>query len=104
MAELLIRAGMNDHLVVSNLLAPMTGPRLLGRGWPINRLGASAHVAQARPALALAAQGAGIPYLVDPEKPLLQTGVPATDRWAQLSFAQAGPLTADPVDITRIVA
>jgi hypothetical protein len=103
MAELLIRAGMNDHVVVNDLLAPMTGPRLLGRGWPLSRLVASAQLAQARPSLAQAAQGAGIPYLVDPETPFMQSGVAENDRWAQLRFAQAGPLTTDAVDISNVV-
>lgn len=104
MAELLIRAAMSDHLVVGDLLAPATGPRLARRRPPIDHLVADAHVAEARPTLSDVAQGAGVPYLVDPDTPFLQTGVAADDRWAQLSFAQADPVAPDAVDTARLVA
>ena len=38
MSELLIRASMNDHLVVGDLLAPTTGPRLARRRPSIDQL------------------------------------------------------------------
>lgn len=104
MAELLIRAAMNDHLVVGDLLAPATGPRLVSRRPPIDQLVADAHVAEARPSLADVAQAAGVPYLVDPDTPFLQTGVAADDRWAQLPFGQAGPVAPSAVDAARLVA
>jgi len=104
MAELLIRAAMNDHLVVSDLLAPSTGPRLVTRRPPIDQLVADAHVAEARPNLADFARGAGVPYLVDPDTPFLQTGVAAGDRWAELPFAQADPVAPDDVDVARLVS
>ena len=104
MAELLIRAAMNDHLVVGDLLAPATGPRLASRRPPISQLVADAHVAHARPTLSDFAQGAGVPYLVDPNTPFLQTAVAADDRWAQLPFAQAEPVAASDIDTVRLVA
>lgn len=104
MAELLIRAAMNDHLVVGDLLAPATGPRRASRTSPIDQLVADAHVAEARPTLSDVAEGAGVPYLVDPDTPFLQTGVAADDRWAQLPFAQAGPVAPDAVDTARLAA
>jgi hypothetical protein len=105
MAELLIRAAMNDHLVVSDLLASDPGPRLATRRRPpISQLVADAHVAEARPVLADLAQGAGVPYLVDPDTPFLQSGVAEDDRWAQLPFAQADPVAVGDVDTARLVA
>jgi hypothetical protein len=103
MAELLIRAAMNDHLVVSDLLAPATGPRLVRPRPPIDQLVADAHVAEARPILSDAAQGAGVPFLVDPNTPFLQTRVADDDRWAQLPFAQADPVASNAVDTARLV-
>jgi hypothetical protein len=104
MAELLIRASMMDHLVVSDLLAPATGPRLARRRPPIDQLVADAHVAEARPILSEVAQGAGVPFLVDPNTPFLQTGVADDDRWAQLPFAQADPVAPNAIGTARLVA
>ena len=104
MAELLIRAAMNDHIVVSDLLAPATGPRLAWHRPPIDQLVVDAHVAEARPTLSDAAQGAGVPFLVDPNTPFFQTGVAEDDRWAQLPFAQADPMTPGGFDTARLVA
>src|ERR1700677_1542321 len=87
MAELLIRASMNDHLVVSDLLAPAAASGLARRRPPIDQLVADAHVAEARPMLSEVAQSAGVPYLVDPNTPFLQTEVADDDRWAELPFA-----------------
>ncbi len=104
MAELLIRAAMNDHLVVGDLLAPATGPRLARRRPPIEHLVADAHVAEARPTLSDAAQASGVPYLVDPNTPFLQTGVAEDDKWAQLPFALSDPVRPGGFDVDRLVA
>lgn len=104
MAELLIRAAMNDHLVISDLLAAGRSPRLATRRPPISQLVADAHVAEARPQLAELAQGAGIPFLVDPNTPFLQSEVDPDDRWAQLPFGQSGALRVSDVDRDRLVA
>ena len=104
MTELLIRAAMNDHLVVGDLLAPATGPRLARRRPPIDQLVADAHVAEARPTLSDAAQAAGVPYLVDPNTPFLQTGVAEDDKWAQLPFAQSDPIRPGEFDMNQLVA
>lgn len=105
MAELLIRAAMNDHLVVGDLLAPVSTPRLVtSRRPPITRLVADAHVAEARPILSDHAQGAGVPYLVDPGTPFLQTAVAPDDRWAQLPYAQADAVDVSDVDAANLAA
>lgn len=104
MAELLIRASMIDHLVVSDLLAPATGPRLATRRPPISQLVADAHVAAARPTLSDFAQGAGVPYVIDPNTYFLQTGVADDDRWAHLPFSQAAPLGLNDVKVEKLVA
>jgi hypothetical protein len=103
MADLLIRASMNDHLVVNDLLAPGAGPRLARRPL-IGQLVADAHVAEARPVLADLARGAGIPFLVDPDTTLLQSEVDPADRWAQLPFATASGMRPDEVDVEQLVA
>src|SRR5665213_387934 len=104
MAELMIRAAMNDHLVVSDLLTPTTAASLGQRRPSIDRLVADAHVAEARPALADFAQGAGIPYLIDPNTPLLQTQVAVGDKWAQLPFARADAMPPADIDTARLAA
>jgi len=103
MADLLIRAAMNDHVVVSDLLAVASGLRISTRRPPINQLVADAHVAQARPVLADLAQAAGVPYLVDPDTPFLQSGIAPDDRWAQLPFGQAEALALADLDVHRVV-
>jgi hypothetical protein len=104
MSDLLIRAAMNDHLVVGDLLASAPGPRLAARRPRISQLVADAHVAEARPMLADLAQGAGVPYLVDPDTPFLQTGVAPDDRWAQLPFGRSDPMAVGDIDVDRLVA
>lgn len=103
MAELLIRAAMVDHLVVTDLLEPGPGPRRASWRPPITQLVADGHVAEARPALADLARNAGIPYLVDPDTPFLQTGVAAEDRWAQLPFGQPDPVPPAAIDLHSLV-
>lgn len=95
---------MVDHLVVGDLLKPATVPRLVGRHTPIDVLVADAHVAEARPTLSESAQGAGVPFLVDPNTPLLQSVVAEDDRWAKLPFAQAAALRPGEVDTDELVA
>lgn len=103
MADLLIRASLNDHLVVNDLLAPGAGPRLARR--PLfDQLVADAHVADARPVLSDLARGAGIPYLVDPDTTFLQSEVDPADRWAQLPFAHAAALRPGDVNTDELVA
>jgi hypothetical protein len=104
MSELLIRASMSDHLVVSDLLKPATVPQVGRRRTPIDMLVADAHVAAARPSLSDAAQGAGVPFLVDPNTPLLQSLVAEDDKWAKLPFAEARALRADEIEVERLVA
>jgi len=104
MADLLIRAAMNDHLVLGDLLAPTIRPLPLGRRPLIGQLVADAHVAAARPGLAGIARGAGIPYLVDPDTTLLQTAVDPGDKWTQLPYAVAEPVLAAAVDVAELAA
>lgn len=103
MASLLIRAAMNDHMVVGDLLAPGGGPRLASGHPPISQLVADAHVAAARPVLADHAQAAGIPYLVDPGTPLLQASVDPEDRWAKLPFAEAEAMAPEDVPLDQLI-
>jgi hypothetical protein len=104
MAELMIRAAMNDHLVVGDLLAPVAGPHLARRRAPIDQLVADAHVAEARPALAEFARSAGVAYLVDPNTVFLQTGVAADDRWAHLPYTQSDPVDCHAVSPPELAA
>lgn len=103
-ASLLIRASMVDHLVVADLLAPGGATQLHRSRPPVGQLVADAHVADARPSLSQTAQAAGIPYLVDPTTPLLQSSVAPDDRWAKLAFAAADPQQPDDIDVDRLVA
>lgn len=80
MAELLIRAGHNDHTVVADLLAP-GGAVALHR--PIDRLVANAQTAAQRPELAQHANLAGVPYIVDPLSPMLQVDIDPSDSWVR---------------------
>ncbi len=105
MADLLIRAGWGDHLVVSDLLAGGSGIRLATeRRAPFTQLVADAHVAEAWPVLSELAESAGVPYLVDPTTPFVQTGVAKDDRWAQLPYGTAEPHRAGDLNLRRLVA
>ncbi len=100
MGELLIRAGHNDHQVISDLLAPggATALRL-----PIDRLVADAQTAVLRPALAEAAHRAGVPYLIDPLTPLLQGPTDPDDSWVKrVPFGEAAGLVPEDFDPIRI--
>jgi hypothetical protein len=103
MAALLVRAAMNDHVVVGDVLAPGAGPRLASRRPPISQLVADAHVAAARPALAEYARAAGIPYVVDPDTALLQSSVDPEDRWVKLPFAMAEAMAPEDVRLDELI-
>jgi hypothetical protein len=105
MAELLIRAGHNDHTVIADLLAP-GGAVALHR--PIDRLVANAQTAARRSELAQHANLAGVPYIVDPLTPLLQVDVDPDDAWVRrLSYGRAqliSPGEMSDYDKQRLVA
>lgn len=105
MAELLIRAGHNDHTVVADLLAP-GGAVALHR--PIDRLVANAQTAAQRQELAQQANLAGVPYIVDPITPLLQVDVDPADSWVRrLSYGRAesiSPVAMSEYEKQRLVA
>lgn len=85
--ELLIRPALNDHVVVSDLLAPGGTAIMVGAQRPIiSRLVVDAPIAARRPQFAEAAAAAGIPYLIDPLTPLLQGETREEDPWAKLPF------------------
>jgi hypothetical protein len=92
--ELIIRPSLNDHEVISDLLAPGGTGIMIGNSRPlISRLVVDAPAAVRRPQFAEAAAGAGIPFVVDPLTPLLQGETREEDSWAQLVFGRA-PFTA----------
>lgn len=85
--ELLIRPALNDHEVLSDLLAPGGSAVVLGRHRPIvSRLVVDAPIAARRTQFAEAASAAGIPFLIDPLTPLLQGVLREEDPWASLPF------------------
>jgi hypothetical protein len=92
MAELLIRAGHDDHVVICDLLAPGGAVALRP---PMDRLVADAQTAARLPSLAESAHLAGVPYLVDPLTPLLQGPTDPNDAWVKrVSFGQADTVAA----------
>lgn len=103
-AQLLIRAGLNDHVVIGDLLAPGGDTWLSAQATVINQLVADAHVAAARPVLAETAQDAGVPYLVDPTTFLLQSHVADEDRFTKLPFGASEALDPADIDVDRLVA
>lgn len=104
MADLLVRASWGDHKVVSDLLAGTNTIRLVGvKATPIDQLVVDAHVADAKPILGELAQGAGIPYLIDPLTPHLQSGVATEDRWGRLSFGRNTPSRPDDLNLAELV-
>jgi hypothetical protein len=95
-SELIIRAGLNDHEVVADLLSPGgAGIDLPDRRSVIGRLVTDATVAVRRPQLADAAEGAGIPFVVDPQTPLLQGELSGEDRWTRLPYGQAEAMSPE---------
>jgi hypothetical protein len=105
MAELLIRAGHNDHSVIADLLAPGGAIRLHR---PIDRLVADAHTATRRAELAQAANHAGVAFIVDPATPLLQVPVDPADTWVRrVTFGRAekvDPATLGELELQRLAA
>lgn len=104
MTELIVRAQLNDHRVIEDLLAPNTGLRLFAERPIINRLVADSYVAEDRPGLGKAAQAAGVPFLVDPNTALLRTPVAPDDRWCRLPYATAAACAPDELGIPSVVA
>jgi hypothetical protein len=93
--ELLIRPSQNDHEVIADLLAPGGSTIMVGKQRPvINRLVVDAPIAAKRSQFADAAEGAGIPFLVDPLTHLVPGAVREDDAWAKLSFGRAEPAAA----------
>ncbi|KGI65875.1 hypothetical protein MJO55_29430 (plasmid) [Mycolicibacterium rufum] len=94
--DLFVRAARSDNLVIDELLAPATaGVPFGGRGVPMRGLVVDAPTAHAQPALRQAAEGAGLPLIVDPLTHLFQDEQPADKGWATLSFAAARALPAE---------
>lgn len=92
MAELIIRAGHDDHGVIGDLLAPGGAVALRP---PMDRLVADAQTAARLPALAESAHIAGVPFLIDPMTHLLQGPTTPTDAWVKrVPFGQADALSA----------
>jgi len=100
MAELLIRAGHADHLVIGDLLTP--GGAVVLRP-PVDRLVADAQTAARLPCLAESAHLAGVPYLVDPLTPLLQGPTDPGDAWVKrVGFGEANAIAVQDFTATRI--
>lgn len=91
MAELVLRAGHNDHLAVADLLA--VGGMSLTARQHTRRLVVNATVAGAQEGFANAAAGAAHQFLIDPQTTLLTSAVAPGDSWLRLPFAVADPLT-----------
>ena len=99
--DLIIRAGRNDHTVIDNFLTPAAAGVFTPSRQPIDAVVADASVAAQRPQLQRITTDAGVPYLIDPVTPLLQSEQAPTDSWAALPFAQPEPLA--PGDINDYV-
>ena len=94
--NLFVRAGRSDNLVVDELLAPATaGVPFGGRTVPMRGLVIDAPTAVAQPALRQAAQGAGLPLIVDPLTHLIQDEQVPNKGWAALNFADPHAFSAD---------
>jgi hypothetical protein len=101
-AELLIRAGHDDHLVIGDLLTPGGAVALRP---PIDRLVADAQTAARLPSLAESAHLAGVPYLVDPVTYLLQGPTDPEDAWVRrVPFGESGELLPSDFSSARIEA
>ncbi len=100
MAELLIRAGHDDHLVIGDLLAPGGAVALRP---PMDRLVSDAQTAARVPSLAESAHLSGVPYLIDPLTPLLQGATDPNDAWVKrVSFGEAGEIHPDDFSAERV--
>jgi hypothetical protein len=94
--NLFVRAGRSDNLVVDELLAPATaGVPFGGRSVPMRGLVIDAPTAVAQPALRQAAEGAGLPIIVDPLTHLFQDEQVPNKGWAALDYADAKAFSAD---------
>jgi hypothetical protein len=93
-AELLVRPGRQDHLVVADLVAPGGAGRSFGARPPISRLVLDAPLAVARPHFAEDARAAGLPLAIDPLTFLLQGETDPEHAWTRLPYAASGALTA----------
>jgi len=87
MAELLVRAGINDAALLEGVLRGPVGHRP-------HRLVLDAHTAVATDRLAKAAQRGGAALLIDPQTHYLQARQHPNDPWAQLPFATCDALSA----------
>lgn len=92
-AELLIRPGHQDHLVVADLIAPGGAGRSFGARPPISRLVLDAPLAVSRPQFAEDARAAGLPLAIDPMTFLLQGETDPEHAWTRLPFATARAVT-----------
>lgn len=103
-SELLIRPGLNDHDVIAGLLAPGSTRMLVpgDRGAPIDRLVADAHIASRRPQLRVAAESAGVPYMVDPLTHFWQSDLRDSDALAGLPYGS--PAAKRPDDFASPLA
>ncbi len=103
-AELLIRASLNDHRVVEDLLAPDSlGPR------PISRLVLNAPDAPRRSVFSELAAKSGTPLIIDPLTTLLQCEVDPADPWVtEVDYGRAGALDpqllVNPFSLDKLVA
>lgn len=94
--NLFVRAGRSDNLLVDELLAPATaGVPFGGRAVPMRGLVVDAPTADAQPALRQAAEGAGLPLIVDPLTHLFQDEQVADKGWATLDFADSHAFSAE---------
>lgn len=89
--QLIVRPGNNDREVIEELLAPDSTTILLpgDRRGAIDVLVADAHIARRLPQLAVAAESAGIPFLVDPLTHFWQTDLREDDRLASLPYGSS---------------
>jgi len=87
MAELLIRAGKSDALMLERLFA-------LGLDAP-DRIVVDAHVPATSSDLAAVAGAAGVPFMIDPQTYYFQDVQHASDPWASLPFAEPRAFTAN---------
>ena len=99
--DLIIRAGRNDHTVIDHFLTPTAAGVFAPSRQPIDAVVADASIAAQRPQLQRITADAGVPYLIDPVTPLLQSEQAENDSWAVLPFAHAEPLM--PTDINDYI-
>ncbi len=99
-AELLIRPGHNDHLVIADLIAPGGAGRSLGARPAISRLVLDAPLAAVFPQYAEEARAAGLPLTIDPMTFLLQGVTDPDHAWSRLPFAAAAAL--NPIQLSDV--